>query len=85
MSLDDNAKTQSEQDAADQLARIYRSKERVLALLLAFLTTGTSVVYIFTLRNMGGLLLGVMVASEFLVMLAVYVVIVKRWRRDRRR
>jgi hypothetical protein len=83
MSLDDDAKSPSAQEA-DQLARLYRNRERVLALLLSFLALGASAVYFIMLRDRGWLLLSVMIASEFMVVVSIYIVIVKRWRRNRR-
>jgi uncharacterized membrane protein YagU involved in acid resistance len=84
MSLENDPNSQAARDA-NELARLYRGKERVLALLLGFLGVGASIVYVVAGQKMGWLLLSVMISSEFMVLAAVYIVIVKRWRRGRRR
>jgi len=56
----------------------------LLALLLGFLGVASSVVYVVVLQKMNWTVRAVMIASELMVMAAIYLVIVKRWRRDRR-
>jgi hypothetical protein len=71
-------------DESSRQVQKYRAREWLLAAALGFCALGSTLMYLTFLRSLGGLLLTVLIALEWLVMLFVFLIATSRIRRRRR-